>query len=100
MFGYYGDYGDTTVPPKPSYRGVTPKSTTAAQANILGIQSPFSTSLATQFSQAVTPPPGYVAPAPVNPYPTTPESHTVLYVGLALGAIVVVGGIVLLVEER
>jgi hypothetical protein len=60
-----------------------------------------SAQLAAKFAQAVTPPANYVPPVPPNPYPvTTPESHTWLYIGLALGAIVLVGGVVMLAEEH
>lgn len=93
MFGYYGA---TTVPPKPPLR--KPQSSNSGPLDIL--PSDILPSFETRINQVVTPPPGYVAPTPANPYPTTPESHTWLYIGLALGAIVIVGGIVLIVEDR
>jgi len=44
-------------------------------------------------------PEGYRPPLPPGAEGTTPESKTMLYVGLGLGALVLIGGAVLLMKD-
>lgn len=81
-----------TPPPKPPARALTKAEAAAKAAAATAAVMAANAAVRQQFA----PVPGYAPPGVEDMPPPTPESKTGLYIGLGIGAVVLIGGAYLL----